>query len=265
MCKGGESTIAFAKNLMLLLAVVAAAHASLFAQKGREEALPSLTSRFQATRDLEAKERFLNEITTGFPDAGPALLELAETTADVDSKWMAIRGIGTLKYEKAVPFLVESLRSEHHYVRANSARALGDMRVRSAGPALISLLRGEQDGGVIEQASLALWMIGARAAVPVLKAKASHPSIQTRMWVLQAIGYLGSRADVPFLAGYLYGEPGPVSMASAKAIEVIVGVDFGFPKQGVGSPDEGVQKARIWWEAHKSCWAPTSTREAPAQ
>ena len=44
-------------------------------------------------------ERHQNEITTDFPDAGPALLQLAETTADVGTKWMAIRGIGALKEE----------------------------------------------------------------------------------------------------------------------------------------------------------------------
>ena len=69
-------------------------------------------------------------------------------------RWMAIRGIGTLKYERAMPFLVKSLLSEHPYVRSNSARTLGDMKVHAAERALVALLRGEQDGGVIEQTSL---------------------------------------------------------------------------------------------------------------
>ena len=54
------------------------------------------------------------------------------------------------------------LRSEHHYARSNATRALGDMKAHSAEKALVALLRGEQDVGVIEQTSLALWMLGAR-------------------------------------------------------------------------------------------------------
>lgn len=234
-----------------------AAQPFLLAQKPGSAGLPSLISQFTSTRDLQAKERFLIEITTSFPDSGSALLQLAETTTDTDTRWMAIRGIGTLKYKRATPFLVKSLRSEHHYVRANSARALGNMKAYSAGQALITLLRGEQDGGVIEQASLALRMLGAREAVPVLKSKVSHPSVQTRIWIFQAIGYLGSKDDVPFLGEHLYNEHPAASRIAAKAIERIMGIDFGFPKQqgpsGLGE-DEGLKNARVWWEAHKSSW-----------
>jgi hypothetical protein len=59
-------------------------------------------------------------------------------------------------------------------VRSNSARALGDMKAHAAELALVALLRGEQDGGVIEQASLALRVLAARDAVPVFRSKASH-------------------------------------------------------------------------------------------
>jgi HEAT repeat protein len=191
-------------------------------------------------------------------------LELAETTTDADTKWMAIRGIGTLKYKRAAPFLVKSLRSDHQYVRANSARALGDMKAYSAEQALKTLLRGEQDGGVIEQTSLALRMIGAREAVPVLKSKASHPSPQTRAWIFQAIGFLGSKDDVPFLAGHLYEENTAVSMSAAQAIERIVGVDFGFPKrEGPSSPEEGLKNARRWWATNKLSWGVTEERALP--
>jgi HEAT repeat protein len=252
------------KSLACLLVTISTAQASLFAQKAGRESLPLLISRFHSTRDLEAKERLLNEITADFPDSGSVLLQLAETTADADTRWMAIRGIGTLKYERAAPFLIKSLLSEHHYVRANSARALGEMKAYSAEQALITLLRGEHDGGVIEQASLALRMIGARAAVPVLKTKASHPSIETRMWIFQAIGYLGSKDDVPFLAAHLYGEDPSASMSAAQAIERIMGTYFGFPKrEGPSSPEEGLKNARLWWAAHKSSLGATSERDSP--
>jgi HEAT repeat protein len=260
-----RAVVGHMRYVLCLLVSFSATQAFLLPQKAGSADLPSLISQFSSTRDLEAKERILNEITTSFPDSGPALLQLAETTTDADTKWMAIRGIGTLKYKEAAPFLVKSLLSEYPYVRANSARALGDMKEYSAGQALITLLRGEQDGGVIEQTSLALRMIGAKEAVPVLKSKASHPSIQTRVWIFQAIGDLGSKDDVSFLAGHLYNENLAASMSAAQAIERITGIDFGFPKQqgpsGIG--EEGVKNARLWWEARKSSWGPASERETP--
>jgi hypothetical protein len=98
-------------------------------------------------------------------------------------------------------------------------------------------------------------MMGAKEAVPVLKSKASHPSSQTRMWIFQAIGVLGSKDDVPFLAEHLHGENSIVSMSAAQAIETIMGVDFGFPKRdGPFSPEDGVKNARLWWASHKSSW-----------
>jgi len=252
------------KSLVCLLVSFSTAQAFLFAEKAGSESLPLLILQFHSTRDLEAKERLLNVITTDFPGPGPALLQLAQTTTDVDTRWMAIRGIGTLKYERAIPFLVESLRSEYPYVRANSARALGDMKAHAAERALVALLRGEQDGGVIEQTSLALWMLGARDAVPVLKSKALHPSGQTRMWIFQAIGYLGTKDDVPFLAAHLYQEDPLASMSAAQAIERIMGVDFGFPKhEGPSSPEEGLKNARLWWAADKSSWCQHRDKREP--
>jgi hypothetical protein len=102
------------KSLVCLLDSFPTAQAFLFAQKAGSESLPLLISQFHSTRDLEAKERLLNVITTDFPGAGPTLLQLAQTTTDVDTRWMAIRGIGTLKYKRAMPFLVESLRQNIH-------------------------------------------------------------------------------------------------------------------------------------------------------
>jgi HEAT repeat protein len=249
--------------VLALLISMSATSAFLFSQGQERASLARLISQFRSARGLAPKERLLNEITTNFPNAGPPLLELAETTTDVDTKWMAVRGIGSLKYEKATPFLVKSLRSDSPYVRANSARALGDIKAYSAKRALITLLSSEQDGGVIEQTSLALQMMRASEAVPVLKSKASYPSIQTRMWIFQAIGYLGSKDDVPFLAGHLY-EKDLASMSAAQAIERIMELDFGFPKrEGPGSPAEGLKNARLWWATHRSNWGSTSEGRSP--
>jgi HEAT repeat protein len=172
---------------------------------------------------------------------------------DVLTRWMSISGLGMVKYGKAVSFLVDSLTYQHPYVRANAARALGEIGDRSASSSLIQLLEHEKDGGVIEQTSMALRMLGAKKAVPTLKKVAPHPSTQTRCWVLQAIGTLGGKKDVPFLAKYLYDANETVDMFAAQAVEEITGQDFGFPKQnGPMSPQQGIERARRWWEANKA-------------
>src|SRR5262249_11187584 len=158
------------KKLCLLGFVIAALFCSGSAN-GQD--LQALLSKFKAETDLARKERLLIEILQ-HSEAGPQLLALAEGTSDVDTKWLAIRGIGFAKYEKAAPFLIRCLGHEHHWVRANAARALGEIRYRPAIPSLIHLLRREKDGGVIEQTSLALQLLQAKEAIPELKRVASY-------------------------------------------------------------------------------------------
>jgi hypothetical protein len=184
--------------------------------------------------------------------AGHTAMDLVKTTKDSDAKWRAVRILGNLRYQPAVPLLLESLSDPHHYVRANAARALGDMKVAAAAKPLTELLKTEKDGGVIQQTSLALGNLGHSDAVPVLKIAAKHEDVQTQMWVLQAIGRLGGKRDVPFLAGFLSDRSSSVQMSAARAIEVLTGADFGFPKRdGPFSPDEGIERAKQWWVAHK--------------
>src|SRR5262245_18025578 len=76
--------------------------------------LEALLSKFKAETDLARKERLLNEILQ-HPEAGPQLLALAKATSDLDTKWMAIRGIGFAKYEGAALFLIRCLGHEHHW------------------------------------------------------------------------------------------------------------------------------------------------------
>jgi HEAT repeat protein len=149
------------------------------------------------------KETILASITKDYPDSGSALLRIARQTKDGDTRWLAIRGIGWLKFHDAAPFLKQSLDSESSYVRANAARALGEIHELSAVPALICLLKVEQDNGVIEQTTLALQMLEAKAAVPVLKNRVMNPSAQTRLWILGAIEVLDSNKDAPFFAAFL--------------------------------------------------------------
>jgi len=138
--------------------------------------LPTLLSDFVSGSDRTKRELILLNVTEHHPEAGPALLKIAMETKDTETRWLAIRGIGWLKYKEAAPFLKESLRSTSNYVRANSARALGEMHELSAVPALIHTRNVDEDNGVLEQTSMALQMLDAKEAVPVLKAKSTNPS-----------------------------------------------------------------------------------------
>ena len=217
-----------------------------------QEPTSSLVVKFHDTHDLADKERILGSLIKYGDDAGQQLLRLAKTTNDNDTRWLAIRGLGMLKFEQAAPFLIDSLQSDEHYVRANAARALAELRYSPAAPALIRLLEGEQDAGVIEQTSLAMRMINAKDAIPVLKSRMSFDSVQTRCWLLDAIAGLGSREDVPFIAKYLYygNDVGGIPLCAARAVATLTGEDFGLPKaSGLFNPELPVSKARKWWEA----------------
>jgi hypothetical protein len=83
-----------------------------------------LLTKFVAEKEQGKKEQLMNELVSQ-PDAGPTLLRVAVHAADTLTTWMSVRGIGMVKYGKAVPFLIDSLTHQHPYVRANAARALG--------------------------------------------------------------------------------------------------------------------------------------------
>lgn len=173
--------------------------------------------------------------------AGHTAMEIVKTTKEPETKWMAVRILGSLRYEPAVPLLLEALSDPHDYVRANAARALGDMKVGAAGTPLTELLKKESNAGVIQQTSLALAELGIAEALPALKSAAKHEDIQTRMWVLQAVGRLGAKREVVFLAEYLNDPSQSVQASAAQAIEQITGLDFGFPKRsGPSSADAGL-------------------------
>jgi hypothetical protein len=76
--------------------------------------------------------------------------------------------------------------------------------------------------------------------------------MQTRTWVLQAIGDLGSRADVPFLAERLKASEMLERATAAQGIENLANVDFEFPKVGgVYNPEPAIKRAKDWWEKNK--------------
>jgi HEAT repeat protein len=220
--------------------------------------LPTLLSDFVSSTDRASRESILLEITEHHPEAGPALLKIARKTEDTETRWLAIRAIGWLKYKEAAPFLRECLHSSSNYVRANSASALGEVHDVSAVADLIRILSVDDDAGVLEQTSSALLMLDAKQAIPVLKARSNNSSPQTRVRLIGAIEALGSK-DVPFFAAFLVDKDEFVAAYAAHAIERITKEDFGFPHCGETSGPcafgYGVDNAQRWWNTHKQNWA----------
>jgi HEAT repeat protein len=220
-------------------------------------ALPELLSQFKAEPDRAQKELILLKITMHYPNAGPDLLALANPPSPGDTNWLAIRGIGELKYAPAVPFLEQSLSSPAEYIRSNAARALGEIGDPTAIGPLIAVLANECKSGVIEQTALALQMLRATQAVPALEAKISNPSAQTRSWILGAVEALGGRAQLPFIAALLQDPSPEVRFFAAASFERLSGEDFGIPKCSNGPcsfDEQAVKKAQLWWSAHQQEW-----------
>jgi HEAT repeat protein len=225
---------------------------SLLAQQS--ESTASLLLQFDNQHDLAVKERLLRTLTGDDKAAGPALLQLAESTANTDTRWMAMRGMATLHYVACAAFLEASLKDSDSLVRANAARALGDLRISDASDRLLAMFAAEQDPGAIQQASLALRMLNIKAAAPYLREKIPAFTGQTRGWLIQALGTLGSvAADVPLIAGYL--DEMMSATAATWAIQELVGVSFGPQTLGLsGYPTPQIVAARAWWKSHKDEW-----------
>ncbi len=238
------------QNASILLAAAFCSGAIL-----AQDDLSGLLLRFSTESDLVPKEAILRRIITTYPESGTALLKIARETKDPDTRWLAIRGLGDLRYTKAAAFLRQSLSSNEHYVRANAARSLGEMHDVSAVEDLIRVIKKEEDGEVIEQSASALQMLGASRAVPVLEAKVQNRSSQTLLWILGAVEFLGSKADVPFFAGFLRDGDPVIAEYASHAIERLTCEDFGFPKCNtdicIGDSSLGIAIAQQWWLGHK--------------
>jgi len=169
-----------------------------------------------------------------------------------------MRGMATLHYTACAPFLKASLKNSDWAVRANAARALGDLRITNAANVLLAMFAAEQVPGAVEQASLALHMLKVKAAAPYIREKIPRFSGQTRSWLLQALGGVGSDSDVPLIAGYLDGsDPASVMAAPAAtcALEELVGVNFGPEALGASAVlTPKTLAARAWWASHKDQW-----------
>ena len=214
-----------------------------------------LYAHFDNEHDLARKERLLGQITDDRLSAGPTLLQLAEHTTNSDTRWMAMRGMAAIHYEACAGFLEVSLRDRDATVRANAARALGDLRVTASGPKIKAMFAAEKDPGAIEQASLALRVLNVRTAVPYIRIKIPQYTWQTRAWLLQALGALGSSADVPLVAGYLNSSDMASATAATAALEELTGINFGpHPNGPSGYPPADMLAARKWWKYHEVAW-----------
>ncbi len=217
------------------------------------ESTASPLRRFDNEHDLAAKERLLRTLTDHDSPVGPALLRLAESTTNSDTRWMAMRGMAALHYSACAPFLITSLKSSDKLVRANAARALGDLRIRNASAPLLEMFTTEQEPPAVEQASLALRMLEVKAAAPSIRDKIPAFTGQTRGWLIQALGALGSRADVPMIAGYL--DEMTSSFGATEALQELTGVNFGPQPLGLsGYPPPRVLAAQAWWKFHQAEW-----------
>ena len=217
------------------------------------ESTANLLLRFDNEHDLSAKEHLLLTLTNRDAGAGPALLRLAESTTNSDTRWMAMRGIATLRYTACAPFLEASLKDPDALVRANAARSLGDLRIWNASDPLLAMFVAEHEPQAIQQASLALRMLDIKPAAPYIREKLPVFTGQTRAWLIQALGTLGSAADVPLIAGYL--DEMSSAMAATEAIQELAGVSFGPRTLGLsGYPPPETLAARAWWKSHKDEW-----------
>jgi hypothetical protein len=96
-------------------------------------------------------------------------------------------------------------------------------------------------------------MLDIKAAAPVILEKIPRFTGQTRAWLIQALGTLGSAADVPLIAGYL--DEAITDMAATEAIQELAGVSFGPRRLGLsGYPPPQTLAARAWWKSHKDEW-----------
>jgi enterochelin esterase-like enzyme len=212
-----------------------------------------LLHRFDNEHDLPTKESLLGALTSQDSELGPALLRLAESTPNPDTRWMAMRGMATLRYKECVPFLKTSLQDPDGLVRANAARALGDLGIRDAAGALLTMFIAERDAGAVEQSSLALRMLHINAAAPYIREKIPAFQGQTRIWLIQALGALGGANDVPLIAGFL-DDPRTGRFAT-EAIGELAGVNFGTQPMGLSSdPTPPTLAAQTWWKSHKEDW-----------
>ena len=217
--------------------------------------LGTLLSRFESDHDTEMQTQALRDIGRNYRDtAGPGLFKIALRTKDAQTKWLAIGALGELKFQKAAPFIVSCLRDDNPQVRRASALALSKVEDSSSVPALIELLKDEHDTEVVKWTAVALASQGAKASVPMLKSRAHDGATETRMAIIQSIGILGGRGEVPYLVTFLDDKDEFVAIVAARMIEGYAGQDFAWCGKETCGLQERIRRVKTWWQAHSSSW-----------
>ena len=119
----------------------------------------------------------------------------------------AVRALGSLKAKDQIPALTAALEDpqnrEHRSVRVEIAHTLGTLRDPAAGPALERALR-DSDREVVEEAVLAVGLVGHAAARPVLEEMfrtSSNRNIRSRS--LASLALLRDTGSVPLFESLL--------------------------------------------------------------
>lgn len=241
------------RHLKLFALTVALSWIPTLAQQ--VQPLPDALRVFDQEHDLAKKEYELLSITQQHPESGPALLALAQKTQFSDTRWMAMRGMRDVQFRGCESFLKQELKSSDALVRSNAARVIGDLGFQSADEDLSAMFKAEHDPGAVEQASLSLRVLNVRTSAPLIRRKITLFTGQTRAWLLQAIGSVGDKRDVPLIAGFLDSPDWASSIIAADALEQLTGVNFGPRQYGPQSlPSPRTLKARAWWAQHRARW-----------
>ena len=218
--------------------------------------LPEALRTFDEEHDLARKELHLLELTRQYPDAGPALLALAERTPHTDTRWMSMRGMRDLHYKGCESFLRRSLAHDDALVRANAARAIGDLRLKHANRELLTMFAKEDDQRALEQASLALRELGVRGGLRRNSCENSKLQRADSGMAAAGTGRSGNQEGRAFHCAYLDSPDGATAMMASEAVEQLAGVDFGprLMNGGEGMPTKHMRAARSWWQSHKESW-----------
>jgi HEAT repeat protein len=170
--------------------------------------------------------------------AVPAIVEILDGE-DTDLKFEAIRALGKLKAQKAVPKLIAMLEpGEEPKVRHAAARSLGQIGTQEG---LIALEHTAEDADPLTrvEAASALMIRAPGRAAKVLHSLLLDGSAEAKQFAINALASLKKPESVPYLAPLLQAQE-PVAAAAHRALFTIVGSDLG------RKPDAWLQ----WYDAN---------------
>jgi len=180
----------------------------------RSESTASLLLRFDNEHDLAAKEHLLLTVTN--KDAGRATVAPTRgSTTNSDTRWMAMRGMATLRYTDCAPFLEASLKDSDALVRSNAARA---WEISASGTRPPRCWPCSPLSRTQRRFNKHLPHSRCLTSRQPCRSSGKTPCFhrQTREWLIGALGMLGSIRDVPLIAGYLDDDVS--GMAATEAI-----------------------------------------------